>query len=61
MKTFIGAGVQTCARFRTSFEAHAPCATVKTFVAPVRGLWSAFGDFTPDAGITCKVNGYKKS
>ena len=49
-------GVDTCAGFRSAFEAPAPYTTVETCGASMRRFWSASGDSAPDAGITYKVN-----
>ena len=61
VKTLVGTGVGTCARFWTACEATYPCINVENCGAYVGGFCSASGDYAPDADTICKVNRYKQS
>ena len=61
INTLVGTGVETCVGLRPACEAPAPCTTVATRGAPVGGLWSDYGDSTPDSETTYKINRCKQS
>ena len=61
INTLVENGVETCTGFALAFEAPAPCSTVETCGAPMDIFWSAYGESTPNADITCKINRCKQS